>query len=98
MSRRKLVAAALFLVGLVLAWYLSRAVAWKIQGFNRDQALANPDCDDCELTATLDALPFIALGLVIYVVVAGAIAWRAFRRHTPTDNGGRADTRESPEH
>lgn len=84
MNRTRLVAAALVLLGLVIVGYASRAIAWQVQGFDPEIASGSADCDDCVVTATLDALPYVALGLLIYVLVAAAVWWWVFHRRSET--------------
>lgn len=92
MDRRKMIGAGVFIAGLVVAAYASRSVAWHIQGFDKSQAVGSPDCDDCVTTATLDALPYIAAGLAIYLLVAVLVWWLVFHSDRRAHNTSNAET------
>lgn len=80
MDRKRVTAAVVAIGGLVATAYASRALAWHVQGFHPGEAVGSPDCDDCVATATLDALPYVALGVLLYAVAVGAAWWVAVRR------------------
>lgn len=77
-ARNAAIASGLFLVGLLIAFAVARALAFRARGFDPDKAALDPDCDMCTLTETLDALPWIAGGITLYLVlvVAGWMSWR----------------------
>lgn len=76
--------------GLVVVFFLARAVAFAATGFDPDQASLDSDCDQCTLTETLDVLPWIALACLAYLIVVALIAAVFLRRQrqrsrTPDD-------------
>ncbi len=94
-SRRRSVLAwaAAFVIGLVIAFMISRAVGFDQQGFNPNEAALDPDCDQCELTATLDALPYIATGLILYIAIFTGVALLARRRHSSANRKYEVESR-----
>lgn len=71
---------ALTLIGLGLVFLVTRSVVWRARGFDPERAAQDSDCDQCVLTETLDALPWIAAACAAYLVAVGAGIYVAHRR------------------
>ena len=61
-------------------FYLARAVAFAVTGFDPDEAELTSDCDQCTLTETLDVLPWIALACLTYLAGVAVLAVLTSRR------------------
>lgn len=76
---RRLVALGVFLVGLYVAWRMSLALVYRVEGFDPATDPLAADCDDCEVTVVLDGIGYFLGGLGLYLVVSLSV-WLALRR------------------
>ena len=77
--RWRIVTVALLLLGLFATAWVAREIAFARSGFDPDRASLDSDCDQCVLTETLDALPWIAGACLVFVAIV-AVGWLWLRK------------------
>jgi hypothetical protein len=78
-AQRRVIAAVAVGLGLLVAWKLSLAMTFALQGFDPDVATGSADCDQCTLTTALDGIGYLVAGLASYLLLALAIWWKLRR-------------------
>ena len=71
---------AVAIAGLVAVFYIARAIAFAVTGFDPEEAALDSDCDQCTLTETLDLLPWISMVCLAYLALVIAVAAISRRR------------------